>query len=268
MLVETCVGRLFVDRVGRGPDVVLWPSLLTDGAMWRPQVDALRERYRFTIVDPPGHGRSQALRRPYTLDDCVEGAVQLLAACGLSRAGWAGLSWGGMVGMRLASRHPERVAALALLDTSARRDRPAKLAAYRALAAVERIAGPVRALGRVLLPVMFCRETLRQHPELAEAFLDKLVRMDRVALAYAVDAVMFSRRDVTSELSRITAPTLVLVGEQDVATPPREAEHLVAHVPGAQLVRIPRAGHLTTLEQPEAVTAALDAFFARTLGAG
>jgi pimeloyl-ACP methyl ester carboxylesterase len=267
MLIETCVGRLFVERVGQGPDVVLWPSLMTDGAMWRPQVDALRERYRFTIIDPPGHGRSQALRRPYTLDDCAVGAAQVMAACELARAGWAGLSWGGMVGMRLAARQPAKIAALALLDTSARRDRPAKLASYRLLATVERVVGPARALGAVLRPVMFGRDTLRERPELAEAFLDKLVRMDRVALACAVEAVMFSRRDVTSELSRITAPTLVLVGDQDVATPPREAEHLAAHIPGAELVRIPRAGHLATLEQPEAVTAALDAFFARTLRA-
>jgi pimeloyl-ACP methyl ester carboxylesterase len=172
-----------------------------------------------------------------------------------------------MVGMRLAARQPAKIAALALLDTSARRDRPAKLASYRLLATVERVVGPARALGAVLRPVMFGRDTLRERPELAEAFLDKLVRMDRVALACAVEAVMFSRRDVTSELSRITAPTLVLVGDQDVATPPREAEHLAAHIPGAELVRIPRAGHLATLEQPEAVTAALDAFFARTLRA-
>src|SRR5688500_4791150 len=133
MLVETKVGRLFVETVGEGPEVFLWHSLLCDGGMWREQVAALRDQFRLINVDAPGHGRSGPIRRGFTLGDCVDAAVQVMDATGAKRPGFAGLSWGGMVAMRLALRHPERVAALALLDTSARSEMLEKKLKYRVL---------------------------------------------------------------------------------------------------------------------------------------
>lgn len=261
MLVDTCVGRLFVEVVGEGEDVLLWHSLLCDGSMWRPQIRLLSDRYRFINVDGPGHGRSQPLRRGYSLWDCAEAAREVLDAVGVERAGFAGLSWGGMVGMRLAMRYPTRVRALALCDTNARRDPPWKLGAYGVLAAVERLFGPLEPLVRVLVPIYFSPVTVRTKPELVADFLERVTRMDAAALAFAVDAVLFSRDDVTDDLARISAPTLVLVGEDDRATPVGESEHLVRHIRGARLVRIPDAGHLSSLEQPSFVADELEAFF-------
>jgi len=262
MLVDTKCGRLFVHVAGEGPDLVLWHSLLCDTGMWKEQLQVLAERYRVVSIDAPGHGRSAPVRGRYTLDDCIDAAVTVLDAAGVERAAWVGLSWGGMVGMRLAARHPERVAALVLMDTSARPEKPWKKVAYKPLQAIATRFGPIRPLAKVLLPIFFSPHSLRHATEAMETFVQTLIRMDPESLSRAVDAVIYARTDATGELSRIVAPTLVIVGADDRATPPAESEHLAANIRGAGLVRIPDAGHLSALEQPERVNSALLSFLA------
>jgi len=263
MLVETRVGRLYVEVVGKGPEVVLWHSLLCDGGMWREQVDALSDRFRFVNVDGPGHGRSAPMRRGFSLDDCVTAGVQVMDAVGVERAAWCGLSWGGMVGMRLAVQHPDRLAALVLMDTSARRERAAKRPGYLVLATIACTIGPVRPLGRVLAPIFFSDRARRDQPELVERVVSELSRMDPASIAHAADAVVFDRDDVSDRLSTIEAPTLVVVGEDDGATPPAEARLLAERIPRAELLTVPDASHLSALERPDLVNDALGAFLER-----
>lgn len=260
MLVETPCGRLFVETVGEGPDVVLWHSLLCDGGMWRPQVDALRDRYRLINIDGPGHGRSAPTRAPYTLDDCVTAAEQVMEALGVERAAWCGLSWGGMVGMRLALRRPDRVSALVLMDTSARAEDPIKKVRYRILEAITRAVGPIPPVQRRIVPLFFTEDTQRARPELVQRFVDHIQRMDRGSLVHAVDAVIFTRDDISAEIGRIEARALVMTGEEDRATPMAEAELIADQIEGARLVRIPRAAHLANLEQPEIVNDEISRF--------
>jgi pimeloyl-ACP methyl ester carboxylesterase len=89
--------------------------------------------------------------------------------------------------------------------------------------------------------------------------------MDPASVGHAVDAVIFDREDLRDRIGRIRLPTLVMVGRDDVATPPAKAREIAERIPGAELVEIPDAGHLSALEQPERVTEALLRFFA---GAG
>ncbi|MBW2461991.1 MAG: alpha/beta fold hydrolase [Deltaproteobacteria bacterium] len=262
MLVDTKCGRLFVEVRGQGPDLVLWHSLLCDSGMWRRQRVAFEEHYRVVAIDAPGHGRSGNVRSPFTMDDCVDAAVQVLDAVGIESAAWVGLSWGGMVGMRLAARHPARVSALVLLDTSARPERTLKRLAYRPLQVIASRIGAVRPLAKALTPIFFSPHTLRSEPDIVDSFVRTLTRMDPESIGQAVEAVIYTRGDFTPELSQIGAPTLVIVGIDDRATPPDEAEHIAARVPGAGLVRIPDAGHLSALEQPERVNAAILSFLA------
>lgn len=267
MLVETKVGRLFVETQGEGPEVVLWHSLLCDGGMWKEQVRALRDRFRFVNIDAPGHGRSGPVRRAFTLDDCVEAAVQILDAVGLRRPGWCGLSWGGMVGMRLALRHPERVAALALMDTSARSEIAEKKIKYRVLLGIAQVIGVTDTLAPQIERIMFSDRFRREHPDEVLAFRGALKRMDRDALTHTVHAVTLDRDDVTAELPAITAPTLVMCGTADRATPPAQSELIARLIPGARMVPVPGAGHLSALEQPALVNAELAAFFGHHLTA-
>ena len=264
MLVDTNCGRLFVEVTGEGPDVVLWHSLLCDGGMWRAQAEALRERCRVINIDGPGHGRSAPTRTPYTMDDCVRAALTVLDEVGAERPIWCGLSWGGMVGMRLAARHPERVRALVLMDTSAQAEDRKKIPSYKVMATISRTIGPPRFLAGRIVPIMFGRPDA--HPDAVERFVDHLLHMDPASLGHAVDAVIFERDDVSGELGRIDVPTLVMVGDRDTATPPSKSEHLANLIPHARLVRIPDAGHLATLEEPARVNEHLLPFVAEHAG--
>ena len=261
MLIETrrC-GRLFVEQRDAhlpGTPVVFWHSLLCDGGMWRAQVDALTGRARTVVIDAPGHGRSAPTQAPYDMNDCVEAALSVIDALGIERCRWVGLSWGGMVGMRLALRAPGRIERLALLNTNADAETREKLPSYRIMALLARLFGPFPLLLDRVVPIFFAPASVESRPELVETFRSRLGAMDRASLVHALDAVMFSRRDIRPALGSIACPTLVLVGDEDVATPPIRSEDIAARIPGAKLVRIPRAGHLSAWEQPGAVNAHL-----------
>lgn len=260
MLVETVCGRLFVEAFfgdAEGIPIVLWPSLLTDGAMWRAQVDAIDGRAKVIVIDPPGHGRSAPVRRAYSMDDCVDAALTVLDQLKIERCRWAGLSWGGMVGMRLALRAPARVERLALLDTNADAETKEKLPKYRVLTLLARAFGAAPFILDRVVPIYFSPSSQKERPELVHAFRRHVGAMDRASLLHALDAVMFTRKDVRRELGRIDCPTLIMVGEDDVATPIARSRDIERGIRGARLVRIPRAGHLSAWEQPGAVNATL-----------
>lgn len=255
MLVETRVGRLFVDVAGEGDPLVLWPSLLTDGSMWRFQHGPLRERFQTITIDPPGHGRSAHVARGFSLEDCADAAREVLEA--LEIAGpvhWAGLSWGGMTGMRFALRYPERVRRLALLDTSAAAESRRKLPSYYAMAFVSRRLGAIKPLLDRIEPIYFTAESVRNRRDIVDPFRDHVARMDPPSTGHCVDAVIFHRKDIRPRLGAIQAPTLVLVGRDDKATPPARSREIADRIPAARLVEVPGAAHLSALEQADEVT--------------
>ena len=100
------------------PAVVLWPSLLFDGGMWKHQIELLAALGRVVVFDGPGHGKSE-VPPPFSLEDNADALTDAFAELQIDKAVFVGLSWGGMVGMRLALQHPQRVRASALLDTNA-----------------------------------------------------------------------------------------------------------------------------------------------------
>ena len=111
--------RLFVATTGQGPPLMFGHSLTMDGEMWSAQVAALSDRFTCHCVDLHGHGGSADVVGPYTLDDMADDLARVLDGLGLAQVGYCGLSMGGMVGMRLALRHPTRVASVALMNTTA-----------------------------------------------------------------------------------------------------------------------------------------------------
>lgn len=257
MLVETrrC-GRLFVedrDPSAAGVPIVFWHSLLCDGGMWQAQIDALAGKARIVNIDGPGHGKSAPTTQPYDMDDSVDAALSVLDALKIERCRWVGLSWGGMVGMRLAIRAPHRIERLALLDTNADAETREKLPSYRVMALLARLFGAFPLLLDRIVPIFFSETTRATRPEIVQTFRSRVAAMDRTSLRHALDAVMFTRSDVRPELGRIRCPTLVMVGDDDVATPLPRSEDITSRIPGAKLVRIPRAGHLAAWEQPGAV---------------
>lgn len=266
MLIETRLGRLFVEASGEGTPVVLWHSLLCDGGMWRYVAPRLAERHRVINVDAPGHGRSAPVRRSFTLDECAQVATEVMDALELDRAHWAGLSWGGMTGMRLALTHPDRLRSLALLDTSADCEAREKLPSYKVMAFIARRLGAVPLLLDRMEPIFFAAATRRSNRGVIGSFRDHLARMQPASIGHAVDAVIFERRDIRDRIGRIRLPTLVIVGAEDVATPPARSREIAERIEGACLLEIPDAGHLSALEQPDAIADALLEHFERAEG--
>jgi pimeloyl-ACP methyl ester carboxylesterase len=255
--------RLHVeDTGGQGPPVLFAHGLLWDTRLFAPQVAALRERHRCIAYDHRGQGRSEVTADGYDMDTLAEDAAALIERLGVAPVHFVGLSMGGFVGLRLAMRRPELLRSLVLIDTSADAEAPAKIPRYRLLNLIARWFGFGPVVGSVL-PILFGPTFLGDAARAGERaeYRSRLLALDRIGTPRAVRGVI-ERAGVADLMHRIRTPTLVLVGEEDVATPPARAEALATGIAGARLLRIARAGHTSTLEQPAAVNAALAQFLA------
>ncbi|MEZ0229974.1 MAG: alpha/beta fold hydrolase [Planctomycetota bacterium] len=261
--VDTCVGRLFVDDLGQGAPVLLWPSLLCDGTIWRHQKEELARDHRLLTVDPPGHGRSQPAGRMFTLEDCAQAALSVLDAWGFERAVFVGLSWGGMTALRVALAAPERVRALALFDTSADAESLKVIPQYKLMLEVFKRWGPIDLLVPELSRKMFGKETLAKKPDLPREWVSRLRSFDRQGVVEACEAVIIRRASILPLLPRIKAPALVACGDEDRATPLFRSERIARALPNARLETIPGSGHLSALEQPFTVNRLLRELLAR-----
>ncbi|HLE85083.1 MAG TPA: alpha/beta fold hydrolase [Thermoanaerobaculia bacterium] len=256
--------ELFYDDRGSGPETVVFAhGLLFDGRMFDAQVAALADRFRCLRFDFRGQGRSAVTPDGYDMDTLAEDAAALIEALGAAPCHFVGLSMGGFVGLRLASRRPELLRSLAVLDSSADPEPAENLPRYRLLNTIARWLGLRVVAGRVM-PIVFGRSFLRdpERREVRELWRQRIVSRDRRGITRAVRGVIY-RRGVQDELPGIRVPTLILVGEEDLATPRERSEWMRAAIPGAELVVVPRAGHSAPIENPEAVTAALAELLAR-----
>ncbi|MGY1988209.1 3-oxoadipate enol-lactonase [Blastococcus sp. SYSU DS0669] len=232
------------------PLVVLSNSLGATRAMWDPQVPPLAERFRVVTYDGRGHGESPAPAGPYTLDDLVDDVLALMDLLGAERAHVAGVSLGGMVGMRLAAREPDRVGSLAVMFSSAKTDPQGFL---------DR-AAQARAEGTATFAPTVVSRWLT--PGFAAENPDLVARLEAMVAGaddegYAACCEVVAGIDLRDDLPRITAPTLVVSGAQDPALPPRHQELIAEGITGAELLVLDPAAHLGNLERALEVTGAL-----------
>lgn len=244
-----------------GAETILFShGLLWSSAMWAAQVAEFRDRYRCVAYDHRGQGRSaESTLKSIGMDGLADDAAALIEALGLGPVHVCGLSMGGFVGMRLAAWRPDLVLSLALLDTTARTDPFCNALQYRLLNLVARVVGLSPVAGQVLR-IMIGRST-RRDPERAgdmAAWRAQIVG-NRPSFWRAVNGVL-DRQDFEPELHRISAPTLVLVGAEDEPFPPSESVRLRERIANARLVEIPACGHMSNLEQPKQVNAAIRSF--------
>jgi 3-oxoadipate enol-lactonase len=248
--------------VGR-PDaatVVFGHGLLFSGRMFDDQVDRLASRYRCVTIDWRGQGRSPAADGGYDMDTLADDAAAIIHQLALGKVHWVGLSMGGFVGMRLAARRPELIRSLSLLDTSAGPEDPDKVNQYRLLAKIYGLFGLGPVKSRVK-PLMFGPTYLaspRSGPQI-EAWLYEVKAAKRSGMKQAIYGVT-DREPIADELDQVTAPTLVVVGADDLATPVVNAEAIHKLIPGSRLEIVPNAGHSSTIEQPDAISDLLETF--------
>lgn len=250
--------RLHYEVHGAGPPVLLAHSFLCSGEMWREQVPRLARSYRVVTIDLRGHGRSDAAAGPFTLYDLVDDALAVLDEAGIERAAWAGLSVGGMMALRAALVAPARVSALLVFDSDAGPETGWTRAQHRLLGAVARAVGVRPVIGSVLRQ-MFGATTRRQRPDLVDEWRERFLAAHVPSMLRFL-RLLDTRDDVTLQLPNVGTPALVLVGGEDRALPPSRSRRIAAALPDARYVEIPGAGHLSALERPEVVTAAMEAF--------
>jgi 3-oxoadipate enol-lactonase len=240
-----------VDGPVGAPTLVLSCSLGTDVRLWDELVPVLSERYRVVRYDHRGHGESPVPTGPYAIADLVDDVVALLDDLDLDRVSFCGVSLGGMIGMALATAHPQRVERLALCCTSARLG-PPDLWHERA-AAVRK--GGTAAVVEGALERWFT-EPFREK-EAPPVELARQMILDTPAEGYASCCEAIADMDQLDAIGAITAPTMVLAADRDPSTPLEHAEAIRARIDGASLAVIPRAAHLAVLERPEAFAEAV-----------
>ena len=256
--------RLYYEEHGGGPQTVIFAhGLLWSGQMFAQQVDLLQQRYRCITFDWRGQGRSEVTRAGYDMESLYADTLALIDALGIEACHFVGLSMGGFIGMRLAARRPDVVTSLILLGTSADPEPAANIPKYRMLNLVGRWLGFGLVAAQVM-PIMFGQKFLNDptRAQLREEWRRRMLANHRIGITQATAGVI-TRRGISDQLHTIRAPTLILVGDQDVATPLAVAQRIHAQIPQSQLAIIPGAGHTSTVEEPEAVNAAILAFLSR-----
>lgn len=231
--------------------------------MFDAQVATLCSRYRCISWDHRGQGQSDVPNtRAISIEDCYTDAVALIEQLGVAPVHVVGLSMGGFVAMRLAARRPDLVRSCVLLETSADAEPTENVPRYRTLNRVAKWLG-LRMVTSKVMPIMFGTTFLTDPARAAErdVWRERLSR-NRRDIWRAVNGVI-EREPIMAELGSITAPTLIMVGDEDVATVPLKAERIHAAIRGSRLVRIPHAGHSSSVEQPVHVTAAIESWVGR-----
>ncbi|HEX4409112.1 MAG TPA: 3-oxoadipate enol-lactonase [Xanthobacteraceae bacterium] len=229
------------------PVLMLSNSLCTDLRMWDDQVADFTKHFRLVRYDRRGHGKSGVPKGPYTVDDFGHDALAIMDALDLKRVNWCGLSMGGMVGQWLGANAPDRIEKLVMSNTHSYYadktvwDERMKLAQEKGMAFA---AGPA-------MTRWFTKDYIAQHPE--KVALVQQMFAETSIEAYLGCCTAIRNMDMRPTHPRIKAPTLVIVGLQDPATPAAAGEEIQKRIPGAKLATID-ASHLSNMGQPRVYT--------------
>ena len=240
-----------VDGEPGAPAILLASSLGATHAMWEPQVAPLAERHRVVRCDRRGHGASPVVPGPTTIDDLGGDLLELLDTLELERVSFCGLSLGGLEGMWLALRAPERVDRLVLACTSssfAPRETWVERAATVREEGVEAIADAT--MGR-----WFSASLRDTEPAVVTRFREMLV--STLPEGYAACCDVLADTDLTGDLAGIRAPTLVIIGSDDPTITPARGDELSGAIPGARHVTLEGAAHLANVDRASAFTTAV-----------
>lgn len=259
--VGTRLGELVVREHGEGPVAVLWHGLFVDSSSWDRMVGTLARRRRLLLVDAPGHGASDPLRRVTTIAECASAAVDLLDGLGVRGAvDWVGAGFGGQVGYRLASVAPQRIRSIvgigAPLTPAARRRRAQLLL----LCAMLRLAGPAGGIVDRIADDQLTDFSRATDPTAVAMIRDAMGRQSRGSLARSVASFGLRRPQLAAE--RCTAPVLLVASDDHGEWSPQDAAAAADRIPSARAITVSWARTLIPVEQPVALAEAITSFWA------
>jgi 3-oxoadipate enol-lactonase len=243
-----------VEGPEEAPALMLSNSLGTNTEMWWPQLDAFTKHFRVIRFDRRGHGRSAATEPPYTMELLGNDALTIIDGLGFKTVNWCGLSMGGMEGQWLAANAPDRIDRLILCNTCCYF--PEKEPWDQRIAAVREKGTAAMAEG--VAARWFTPDFITRAPRQVEQLKAMVRQTSNEGYIGCCEAIRdMDHRDL---LAQISAPTLIIAGKHDVATPAVEGEFIRDHIAGAKMVVLD-AAHSSNVEQPAAFNAAILEFF-------
>lgn len=249
---------------GRGFPIVFGHSLTLDGTMFDEGADVLARKYRVIQIDFRGHGESEKPDKDFTLNDVTQDVHGLLTHLKLESVLYIGLSMGGMVGMRFALAQPQLVKGMVLLDTSAEEEPRRK--EFEEWAEMTKDVEPNDQTVQAVLNLMLSPGFIAGNGRVVSRLKYRLMK-NHVRGVYRASLAVIRRESILSRLDRIRVPVLIVVGSEDIATPPMHAEAIYRAIRGAEQFRVQGAGHLSILEKPNEVIPRIEAFCSRVIGA-
>lgn len=247
------------------PVMVFAHGLLWNTRMYDKQVEHFQKDYRCIAFDFRGQGQSQITKSGYDMETLTADTIGLLAALGIDKCHFVGLSMGGFIAQRIAIKRPELLLSMILLETSADPEDPKNVPHYRKLVKAIRWLG-IKRVSNKIMPIMFSSTFLA----------DKLRKSDRKQWLTmlqgnrkggVVQATMgvIERTGTYEQLGDITTPTLIVVGDEDAATPYPKSERMHFAIAGSKLAIIKGAGHTSTVEEPEQVNRVMRQFLENSI---
>ncbi len=246
--------KLFYLKEGEGKEIIMFShGLLWSHKMFDSQIKHLSKQYIVIAYDHRGQGQSEVTQGPYDMEMLTLDALELIEKEIGQPVHFVGLSMGGFVGMRLAARYPEKIKSLILLETSANPEPVENLPKYKFLNGVVKWFGVIPTVASSVMKIMFSESWLT-NPKNKSAYKlwSKELQSNKRSITKSVEAVIY-RKGVEEEIRNIKCPTMIIVGDEDVATKPEKAKFIQMSIPSADLHILPGAGHSSCIEKPEEV---------------
>jgi 3-oxoadipate enol-lactonase len=256
--------KLFYIKEGEGKEVIVFShGLLWSHKMFLEQVEFLKKKHTIIAYDHRGQGQSEVNNSPIDMDILTEDVLELIDKLVGQSVHFVGLSMGGFVGMRLAARYPEKVKSLILLETSANSEPVENLPKYKFLNGIVKLFGVVPMVASKVMPIMFAQSWL-ENPKNKDAYKKwmKELQSNKKSITKSVEAVIY-RKGVEDEIRNIKCSTMVVVGDEDVATKPEKAKFIQMAIPNATLHMVPGAGHSSCIEKPDEINRLLGDWLAQ-----
>jgi 3-oxoadipate enol-lactonase len=246
-----------IQHGGAGPRIALIHSLGMDRSFWREVTARLAGRATTLTYDCRGHGQSDKPAGPYRIEQFADDLADLLDHVGWTSAIVAGASMGGCITLAFAAAHPTRASALGLFDTTAWYNAPDKWEER----ATKAVTAGLNEMIEFQTTRWFTDPFRASHPDVVKRSVEIFLAND--PKAYAETCRMLGACNVTAALRRLTMPAAIVVGEEDYATPVAMAQTLHGGLAGSTLTVLKNARHLTVLEQPDAIAAALESLIGK-----
>ncbi len=262
MDIERDGARLFSATMGTGPDVILLHPTPVHHAFWLPVAELLANRYRLTLVDLRGHGRSTLGSGPVTMEKLAEDVHAVLLAASVARAAFVGCSIGGYLLYEYWRRFPREVVALAPICGKPQPDTAANREKRQDVMGSARQPGGLEIFFDQMADTLIGPTARQRQPEIRSAARAMMNSVSLDALL-AVQQGLMSRPDSAPTLKTIDVPVCAIAGGEDEISSPDEMRVIAEQVPGAEFHVLQDAGHYAPLEQPSAIAEILGDFLNR-----